>query len=51
MGQFSQLDPSPKAWETILAGSIPVLEHSALDDAYGELPVRNHCINPFLFFR
>eukprot|EP01036_Dinobryon_divergens_P026941 gene26940-35640_t len=33
------IDPSPKAWEAMLVGTIPVLEHSALDDAYSQLPV------------
>ena len=35
------IDPSPKAWEALLVGTIPVLEHSALDDAYSQLPVWN----------
>ena len=34
------LDPSPKAWEAIIAGTIPIIEHSTLDDAYSQLPVR-----------
>jgi len=33
------IDPSPKAWEAIIAGTIPIIEHSTLDDAYKELPV------------
>ena len=33
------LDPSPKAWEALMLGSIPILQHSTLDDAYGQLPV------------
>lgn len=33
------LDPSPKAWEAIMLGSIPVIQHSTLDDAYQHLPV------------
>jgi hypothetical protein len=33
------IDPSPKAWETIMAGSIPIIQHTTLDDAYKHLPV------------
>lgn len=33
------IDPSPKAWEAILLGTIPILQHSTLDDAYEQLPV------------
>jgi hypothetical protein len=33
------IDPSPKAWESILLGTIPIIEHSTLDDAYIKLPV------------
>jgi len=33
------LDPSPKAWEAIMAGTIPIIQHSPLDDAYSQLPV------------
>ncbi|CAM9090663.1 unnamed protein product, partial [Ectocarpus fasciculatus] len=33
------IDPSPKAWESILLGTIPIIEHSTLDDAYRKLPV------------
>lgn len=33
------LDPSPKAWQTILNGSIPIVRTTALKDAYKELPV------------
>jgi hypothetical protein len=33
------LDPSTKAWETIEIGTIPIIEHSTLDEAYTELPV------------
>ncbi len=33
------IDPSPKAWEAILCGAIPILEHSTLDAAYSRLPV------------
>eukprot|EP01033_Poteriospumella_lacustris_P002652 gene2652-1928_t len=37
--QGGGVDPSPKAWETILAGSIPIIKSSWLDDAYRQLPV------------
>ncbi len=33
------MDPSPKAWEAIMAGTIPIIQHSTLDDAYSKLPV------------
>lgn len=33
------LDPSPKAWLTLMQGSIPIIESSSLDDAYSLLPV------------
>lgn len=33
------LDPSPKAWESILLGTIPIIQHGTLDDAYVQLPV------------
>lgn len=33
------LDPSPKAWQTILHGAIPIIRRSALDAAYSQLPV------------
>lgn len=33
------LDPSTKAWETMMLGTIPIIEHSSLDDAYEQLPV------------
>jgi hypothetical protein len=33
------LDPSPKAWEAIAVGTIPIIKHSPLDDAYSQLPV------------
>jgi hypothetical protein len=33
------LDPSPKAWESLLFGTIPVLQHFPGDDAYRHLPV------------
>lgn len=33
------IDPSPKAWENILLGTIPIIQHSTLDDAYIRMPV------------
>jgi hypothetical protein len=33
------LDPSPKAWEALCLGCIPIIKHSALDDIYSEFPV------------
>lgn len=33
------IDPSPKAWESVLAGTIPIILTSWLDDAYMQLPV------------
>jgi hypothetical protein len=33
------MDPSPKAWEAIMVGSIPIIARSTLDDAYQHLPV------------
>lgn len=33
------IDPSPKAWEAILVGSIPIIENNTLIDAYEKLPV------------
>jgi hypothetical protein len=33
------LDPSPKAWLTLLHGAIPIIKRSALDKAYKHLPV------------
>ena len=32
-------DPSPKAFEAILHGTIPIIQHAVLDDAYEKLPV------------
>lgn len=32
------IDPSPKAFEAVLAGTIPIIRHSVLDDAYQRLP-------------
>ncbi len=33
------VDPSPRAWEALLCGAIPILEHSTLDEAYSRFPV------------
>lgn len=33
------VDPSPKAWLTLLHGAIPIIRRSPLDAAYGRLPV------------
>lgn len=33
------IDPSPKCWEAILCGAIPIIQHSTLDKAYSQLPV------------
>lgn len=33
------LDPSPKAWQSIANGSIPIIKSSTLADAYSQLPV------------
>lgn len=33
------IDPSPKCWEAILCGAIPIIEHSTLDEAYFQLPI------------
>lgn len=33
------IDPSPKAWEALMLGTIPIIQHSTLDDAYSQLPV------------
>ena len=33
------IDPSPKAWEAILVGIIPIMEKSYIEDAYNKLPV------------
>lgn len=32
-------DPSPKCWQAILCGSIPIVEHTPLDSAYERFPV------------
>ena len=33
------LDPSPKAWQAIAAGAIPIVRRTALAPAYARLPV------------
>lgn len=33
------IDPSPRCWEALLCGSIPIIEHSTLDEAYSRFPV------------
>ncbi|MEM8770361.1 MAG: sulfotransferase [Pseudomonadota bacterium] len=33
------VDPSPKAWQAILHGAIPIIRRSAVEEAYRELPV------------
>lgn len=33
------IDPNPKAWETLLLGSIPILQHFPGEEMYYELPV------------
>lgn len=33
------IDPSPKAWEALCMGCIPIIQHSSLDEAYIHLPV------------
>lgn len=35
----SGIEPSPKAWEAVLIGSIPIVQHSTLDDGYERLPI------------
>lgn len=37
--QGGGIDPSPKAWHALLHGAIPIIRSSALDPAYGQLPV------------
>jgi hypothetical protein len=45
------LDPSPRAWEALLCGSIPIMKHSTLDDAYSRFPIfyiddwKSECLN------
>ena len=38
-GHGGGLDPSPKAWESIKIGTIPIIEENPLIDAYGMLPI------------
>lgn len=33
------LDPSPKAWEALLQGAIPIIQHFVGDEVYRQLPV------------
>jgi len=33
------IDPSPKAWQSIMHGAIPIIKSGPLDDAYAQLPV------------
>lgn len=33
------LDPSPKVWEALCVGCIPIIKHSSLDDIYDNFPV------------
>lgn len=33
------LDPSPKAWEALIIGTIPIIQHSTVEDAYHHFPV------------
>eukprot|EP00601_Ochromonadales_sp_CCMP2298_P016600 CAMPEP_0173229914 /NCGR_PEP_ID=MMETSP1142-20121109/7426_1 /TAXON_ID=483371 /ORGANISM="non described non described, Strain CCMP2298" /LENGTH=421 /DNA_ID=CAMNT_0014158879 /DNA_START=220 /DNA_END=1481 /DNA_ORIENTATION=- len=33
------VDPSPKAWESILVGSIPIVQRLTIGDSYAHLPV------------
>ncbi len=33
------IESSPKAWEALLVGTIPIIQHSTLDDAYERFPV------------
>lgn len=33
------IDPSPKAFEAIFLGTIPIIKRGFIDDAYGQLPV------------
>ena len=32
-------DPSPKAWQALINGCIPIIQHSPLDEAYNIFPV------------
>lgn len=33
------IDPSPKAWEALLVGAIPIVERSTLNNAYEKFPI------------
>tara|TARA_Y100000385_G_scaffold290617_1_gene364551 strand:- start:5191 stop:6090 length:900 start_codon:yes stop_codon:yes gene_type:complete len=33
------IDPSPKVWEALCVGCIPIIKHSSLDDVYSQFPV------------
>ena len=33
------IDPSPKAWEALAMGCIPIVRHSTLDQAYSRFPI------------
>lgn len=33
------IDPSPKAWEALLLGTIPIIKRGHIDDAYSKFPV------------
>jgi hypothetical protein len=37
--QGGGLDPSPKAWESMLVGTIPIIERNTVSDAYEHYPV------------
>jgi hypothetical protein len=37
--QGGGLDPSPKAWEALLAGCIPIVQRTPTSEAYAHLPV------------
>lgn len=39
MAHGGGLDPSPKAWEVLVLGSIPILQRSPLQNGYKKLPV------------
>jgi hypothetical protein len=38
-GHGGGLDPSPKAWESIKLGTIPIIEENPIIDAYSHLPI------------
>lgn len=33
------IDPSPRAWEALLCGCIPIMQSTTLDEAYSQFPV------------